>query len=254
MAGPNPLHTLALLEGDSPYLLLGVRESASPADIKRVFRELAMDLHPDRNMQHPDLPAIRARFDKIKLAYDVLSDRQLRQAYDAQALMARSSFRAAAAAGAAPVAQRAYGGGSAAPKSYTHFNPDTMYGDFSYYQYRPAATPASRFRNSWIAAAVVGFAAVGACVQYWRYQNGSALIRAALARENATNMEVMAGVRERAIGRSPEAFHEQLEQHIMANRAARMGRARRPMPAPAYARVAEGEGTAAEASASPAAS
>ena len=60
------------------YALLEVPPDASPDDIKRAYRRLARQLHPDTN---PD-PAAEARFKEIAVAYEVLSDPEKRQRYD----------------------------------------------------------------------------------------------------------------------------------------------------------------------------
>lgn len=60
------------------YSALGLRGSASIADIKKAFRQLAATYHPDRNSD-PDAPA---RFRAVQQAYEVLSDETKRQAYD----------------------------------------------------------------------------------------------------------------------------------------------------------------------------
>jgi molecular chaperone DnaJ len=60
------------------YAILGVERTASDADIKKAFRKLAQQWHPDVN---PD-PAAAARFKEINEAYQVLSDPQRRQTYD----------------------------------------------------------------------------------------------------------------------------------------------------------------------------
>jgi molecular chaperone DnaJ len=60
------------------YAVLGVPRGASDADIKRAFRGLAQQWHPDVNKQ----PGAEERFKEINEAYQVLSDPQRRQAYD----------------------------------------------------------------------------------------------------------------------------------------------------------------------------
>lgn len=61
------------------YRTLGVSEDASPDELKRAFRKLARDSHPDAN---PDDPTAEARFREIAEAYEVLSDPDKRRAYD----------------------------------------------------------------------------------------------------------------------------------------------------------------------------
>ena len=61
------------------YELLGVSRDASEADIKRAYRKLARQHHPDAN---PDDPEAEARFKEIAVAYETLSDPQRRAHYD----------------------------------------------------------------------------------------------------------------------------------------------------------------------------
>lgn len=60
------------------YAALGLRSSATLADIKKAFRQQASIHHPDRN----SAPEAAARFRAAQEAYDVLSDATLRKAYD----------------------------------------------------------------------------------------------------------------------------------------------------------------------------
>jgi len=60
------------------YTVLGVERGASDAEIKRAFRKLAQQWHPDINKE----PEAQARFKEINEAYQVLSDPQRRQTYD----------------------------------------------------------------------------------------------------------------------------------------------------------------------------
>ena len=60
------------------YALLGVARDASEADIKKAYRKLAMEFHPDRN----PAPDAEAKFKEITEAYEVLRDPQKRAAYD----------------------------------------------------------------------------------------------------------------------------------------------------------------------------
>ena len=60
------------------YEVLGVERTATDAEIKRAFRKLAQQWHPDVNTD----PAAQERFKEINEAYQVLSDPQRRQRYD----------------------------------------------------------------------------------------------------------------------------------------------------------------------------
>jgi len=62
-----------------PYKTLGVAKNASDDDIKKAYRKLARENHPDRN---PNDAAAEERFKDIQGAYDVLSDPDKRKAYD----------------------------------------------------------------------------------------------------------------------------------------------------------------------------
>lgn len=61
------------------YSVLGVSRQATPEDLKKAFRKLAMKLHPDKN---PGDKAAEERFKEINEAYDTLSDPKKRQMYD----------------------------------------------------------------------------------------------------------------------------------------------------------------------------
>jgi len=61
------------------YSLLGVNRNASDDEIKKAFRKLAMQYHPDKN---PGNDAAEKKFKEINQAYDILKDEQKRAAYD----------------------------------------------------------------------------------------------------------------------------------------------------------------------------
>jgi molecular chaperone DnaJ len=61
------------------YKTLGVDKKASPEEIKKAYRKLARENHPDRN---PDDAKAEARFKEISQAYDVLGDPDKRKQYD----------------------------------------------------------------------------------------------------------------------------------------------------------------------------
>ncbi|MDQ3078175.1 MAG: J domain-containing protein [Pseudomonadota bacterium] len=61
------------------YQRLGVKRGANEAEIKKAYRSLAKQLHPDRNT---DNPRAAERFAQITHAYDLLSDKDKRARYD----------------------------------------------------------------------------------------------------------------------------------------------------------------------------
>ena len=69
------------------YADLGVSSSAEQNEIKRAYRKLARENHPDT---HPDDPAAAERFKKVAEAYDVLSDASERKEYDQFKAMLRN--------------------------------------------------------------------------------------------------------------------------------------------------------------------
>ena len=61
------------------YQQLGIKRGASEAEIKKAYRSLAKQLHPDRNK---DNPKAAERFAEVTKAYDLLSDKDKRARYD----------------------------------------------------------------------------------------------------------------------------------------------------------------------------
>ncbi|MHC4952816.1 MAG: molecular chaperone DnaJ [Planctomycetota bacterium] len=63
----------------NPYEVLGVARDASADEIKKKYRKLALQYHPDKN---PDDTAAEAKFKEAAAAYEILSDDEKRAAYD----------------------------------------------------------------------------------------------------------------------------------------------------------------------------
>lgn len=61
------------------YKVLGVGKDASDAEIKKAYRKMAQQYHPDKN---PGDEAAEKRFKEVQAAYEVLSDKQKRSQYD----------------------------------------------------------------------------------------------------------------------------------------------------------------------------
>ncbi len=79
------------------YAVLGVAEDVSDADLKKTYRKLARQYHPDSN---PGDAAAEARFKEISEAYSVLSDKEQREEYDQMRAMGSGARFTAGGAGA----------------------------------------------------------------------------------------------------------------------------------------------------------
>ena len=84
------------------YSTLGVARGASEADIKKAYRKLAKELHPDRNKDNKEASD---RFSKVTQAYDILTDKDKRAQYDRGEIDENGS----------PRAPFGYGGGGPQP-------------------------------------------------------------------------------------------------------------------------------------------
>ena len=86
------------------YEVLGVNKSADEAEIKKAYRKLAMQFHPDKN---PDNKEAEEKFKEASEAYEILSDKDKRQIYDQY--------------GHAGI-DRQFGGGGFSWDNFTHFD------------------------------------------------------------------------------------------------------------------------------------
>ncbi|HEX9965908.1 MAG TPA: J domain-containing protein [Allosphingosinicella sp.] len=84
------------------YSQLGVKRDAGEAEIKKAYRKLAKELHPDKNKGNPNASE---RFSKVTRAYDILTDKDKRARYDRGELDEDGN----------PRAPFGYGGGPARP-------------------------------------------------------------------------------------------------------------------------------------------
>ena len=80
----------------SPYETLGVAKNATDDEIKKAYRKLAREYHPDRN---PGDTAAVERFKEVQGAYDLLADPEKRKAYDAYGAAGARGFPGGEGAG-----------------------------------------------------------------------------------------------------------------------------------------------------------
>jgi DnaJ domain len=64
--------------GPNFYARLGVTRNSNPLEIKRAYKRMSLELHPDKNPS----PDASDQFDRIKKAYDILMDLELREVYN----------------------------------------------------------------------------------------------------------------------------------------------------------------------------
>lgn len=115
------------MNGKDFYKILGVNRNASEDEIKKAFRKLALQYHPDKN---PNNKKAEEKFKEISEAYDVLSDPKKKQFYD--------RFGAAPGpGGAGPGAAGPFGSG-AGP-----FGPGGPFGGFDPRNYQQQGGPES---------------------------------------------------------------------------------------------------------------
>ncbi len=73
------------------YSILGVNAGASTEDIKRAFRRLALQHHPDHNPEN--VSEAERKFKEINEAYEILSDEEMRWRYDSLTKLSGYSSR-----------------------------------------------------------------------------------------------------------------------------------------------------------------
>jgi molecular chaperone DnaJ len=117
------------------YKILGVPKTATADEIKKAYRKLAVQYHPDKNKSKD----ASDKFKEVSKAYEVLSDSQKRQTYD--------QFGAAAFQQGGPSGQGPFGQqnpfGQGGPFTYTY----STGGDFSDFDFGGFSDPFDLFRQ-----------------------------------------------------------------------------------------------------------
>ncbi len=113
-----------------PYTTLGVSKGASEAEIKKAYRKLAKELHPDTNQNNPKAAD---RFAQVTHAYDLLSDKSKRGQFDRGEIDENGQPRSPFGGGGSPFGAgggNPYGGGFAGTQTGTFDMSDIFEGLF----------------------------------------------------------------------------------------------------------------------------
>jgi DnaJ-class molecular chaperone len=115
------------------YSTLGIARGASEADIKKAYRKLAKELHPDRNKDNPNAAE---RFSQVTQAYDILTDKDKRAQYDRGEIDEEGNPRGpfgfgaggqgAGGAGGGPFRGNPFGGGGAGDYQFQGAEPGDL--------------------------------------------------------------------------------------------------------------------------------
>ena len=80
-SGKNTFFFVTAQKKESYYKKLGIKKTATEKEIKRAWRKVSLELHPDKNPNNPDAAE---KFAEASVAYDVLSNPEKRKMYDAR--------------------------------------------------------------------------------------------------------------------------------------------------------------------------
>ncbi|MGH1417769.1 MAG: DnaJ C-terminal domain-containing protein [Hyphomicrobiaceae bacterium] len=123
----------------NPYVLLGVSETATDEEIRRAYRRLAKELHPDLN---PDDANAADRFKNVSAAYKIVGDKETRQKFDAGLIDASGDpvrgFAGAGAGGFGSAGRRGPAGAGFDDADFSGIFGDIFGGGFGGAQRRPA--------------------------------------------------------------------------------------------------------------------
>jgi DnaJ-class molecular chaperone len=101
------------------YQRLGLKRGASEAEIKKAYRSLAKQLHPDRNKDKPDAAK---RFSEVTAAYDLLSDKDKRARYDRGEIDEEGNPKMPFGSGFGGYSSGPRPGAGAGPQAFENFN------------------------------------------------------------------------------------------------------------------------------------
>ncbi len=113
-----------------PYTVLGVAKGASAADVKKAFRRLAKQYHPDQSTE----PRAKDRFAEVGAAYEILGDEKKRAAFDRGEIDAEGKpkfhgFETAGAGGRGGFENFNFGGGAGRGGRPTGFDAADIFAD-----------------------------------------------------------------------------------------------------------------------------
>jgi DnaJ-class molecular chaperone len=146
---------------DDPYAVLGVSRSASDDDIRKAFRKLAKELHPDVN---PGNDKASERFKKVSQAWDILGDPDKRKKFDRGEIDAAGEPRHTYGHAGAGAGAGAYGRAGGRPRSPVD---DMGFGDiFSDLFGGASGGPTGSFGGARYSSGPGGFSAQGQDARY----------------------------------------------------------------------------------------
>lgn len=116
------------MAGD-PYKELGVARNASAEEVKKAFRKLAKDLHPDKN---PGDKAAEERFKRVTAAFDLLGDKDKRAKFDRGEIDAdgREQFRGFGGGARPGAGPGGFGGAPGGRAGFENIDLDELFGMF----------------------------------------------------------------------------------------------------------------------------